>query len=153
MKAINHYGPWHETKYPPADLTPKEKERLDKVIYDMEHPSEEHMKEFREKWHEASLRYEEREALPPEEREAAYRKLAEENPICYSPPFPPVDPVYHDWWSVLLSAGILDVQMVKENGQIGFTVHQTQTVTLEKGKFYPIQSNGGEEQQKAFGKS
>ena len=75
MNSINHYGPWSDPKYPPADLTPEERERLGKVIYDMEHPSEEHMKEFREKWHEAFLRFEEREALPPEEREAAYRKL------------------------------------------------------------------------------
>ena len=47
----------------------------------------------------------------------------------------------------------MDVQMVKQDGKIGFVFHKKQTITLEADTFYPFEYCGGEEQQKAWAKT
>jgi len=136
MKKLPHYGPWTESdKYPPVELTPEEEKRHREAMEEFSKPDPDLMK----KWMEV------------------LNKPIGDTPVFtaipYSPPFPPIDPVYHQIWSAILSLGILDVQIVKKDGQLGVTFHRDQTITLEKGKFYPLVPNGGEEQQKAFGKT
>jgi len=71
--------------------------------------------------------------------------------IPYSPPYMPIDPKYRELWNTLLSVGLINVQIVKQDGKIGFVFHTNQTIVIEKGKFYPFESCGGDEQQKAIG--
>jgi hypothetical protein len=135
VKAINHYGPWDSPKIPRgAELTPEEEAREREQMK----PDPDAVK----KW------------LPILEKAARGEFSTEPlTNICYSPPFMPIDPEYRKLWSTLLSIGIMDVQIVKQDGKIGFVFHKDQTVTVEKGKFYPFEYCGGEEQQKAFGRS
>lgn len=152
MESLPHYGPW-DGAMPQAELTSEEETRMKKVTDELFNPTPEQQKEFFDKWKAAFEDFERRKKLPPEEQEREIREFYEKHPICYSPPFMPIDPIYRKLWEVLLSVGIMDVQIVKENGKTGVVFHKPQTVTLEAEKFYPFESCGGEEQQKAFGKS
>jgi len=152
MESIPHYGPW-ANDLPRAELTPEEKIRHDEAVKQLFKPDPERQKQMVEDFTRAMDDFKRREKLPKEEQEREMREYYEKHPILYSPPYPPVDPLYHQIWSAILSLGILDVQIVKENGQLGVIFHKNQTISLEKGKFYPLVPNGGEEQQKAFGKS
>jgi hypothetical protein len=145
MDAVPNYGPW-DHGYPPAELTPDEEKRVEEAL---KPPS---IEEIMTKWGPMLKKINEYYAMTPEERDE-HDKNRPMSVICYSPPYPPVDPEHAKLWSVLLSAGILDVQIVKQEGKLGFVLHKAQSVTLEKDKFYPFEPNGGEEQQKAFGKS
>lgn len=71
--------------------------------------------------------------------------------LYYSPPFCPINEEDRKLWDALLSAGIVEIRMAYKDGKLGFIPHKDQTITLEKGKFYPIESCGGEMQQKAAG--
>ena len=137
MKARPNFGPWHKDPDAPSPvpLTDEEKAAINKKIV-------ESIRGLITKWDKTGL-------LDGLKIDIDKSNMAV---LCYSPPFPPMDEEDHKMWSALLSAGIVEVQIVQENGVLGFTVHRNQTITLEKGKFYPLVPYGGEVQQEAAGK-
>ena len=58
--------------------------------------------------------------------------------IIYSPPYMPIDETLRKSWTALLSIGIINVTMCEKDGKLGVITDTTQTLKLEKDKFYPI---------------
>jgi len=89
----------------------------------------------------------------PEELKKMYPDPPEKSDLAilyYSPPFMPMDSELRQIWDALLSVGIVEIQIGIKDGKLGIMPYRNQTLTLESGKFYPIEKCGGEEQQKAI---
>ena len=132
MNSLPNYGPWD--KYVPVrKLSDSEKKAVDDML-------RKETKGLIKKWEHTGLL----DGLS-EDTDKSHMAV-----LCYSPPFPPMDENLRKIWDALLSMGIVEIQMVEKDGQLGVVPYVNQTLTLVSGKFYPIVPYGGEEQQKAI---